>query len=217
MNAKSLHRLSCMRRRPSIRHVEARKQFGINRENISVRHCDFGLTLACMSLLSAHSNPSWPGLTRPSIARASASDGVSSTQRFANTRSRARYPPDGWLPRWAAMRTEGHTTVRTTCEGCDFKCASHPQTATSRVVANGRGDPVPIFRKTKRTIPSRMGLAGTPPPFSGGSNGNFGAQGRGGKRENPKNNNQDHAVKQKRWSTGCAASPSRSPTWGYSE
>ena len=112
-------------------------------------------------------NPSWPSLTRPSIARASASDGVFSAHCSANTPSRAsRHAPDGWLPRRAAMTTGRHANACAMRAYADFKCAPGLRIATSGALGNRGGYPSRFFRKQNeqfRCSPHRHGRPGLAP------------------------------------------------------
>src|SRR4051794_23795102 len=109
-------------------------------------------------------NPSWPGVSRPSIARASASDGVFLARCSTNTLSRASpRAPDGWPLRRAAMTTEGDVTVRPCGVVNSTVCAiRQPQHLVPWRTEGIMGGPHPPF--FCKTIPLRFAQEEGVPP-----------------------------------------------------
>jgi hypothetical protein len=76
--------------------------------------------------MNSASIPSWVALSRPSIARASASDGFSRRigKACESVFAKKQHAPDGWPPRWAAMTME--TCVRNSSKFLTSTARSRP-------------------------------------------------------------------------------------------
>jgi len=123
----------------------------INSKNISVRQRQTGLTFAGMSVFHRGPIPSWP----PSEAAIHPAR-IHAPRRLYCSRALARWMA-GSSP---AMMTGGHTNACRLCAYADFKCASHPHTATSSIVGSG-GGPHFSTNKTNNSVSHRP--AGVPP------------------------------------------------------